>query len=134
MDYALAPLTTVLRGTPQGYPEATFATMGVLAILGAGAILIAPRTIAAHGEQANHTFQGISALVLATIATIALAAAIAFIASIVLPPSMNVRNLAALLPVILLGVASIATAVPASVRAVAGCVVIAVFLGASGVL
>jgi hypothetical protein len=52
MDYALAPLTTALRGTAQGYPTTAFGTLMLLAVLGAAAIWIVARSMGTRdGER-----------------------------------------------------------------------------------
>jgi hypothetical protein len=134
MDYALAPVTTVLRGTAQGYPTTTVATVGLLAVLGAAAIYIVARSIRTRGGERLDEAPTLPGLVAAALGTIALASAAAFVASLVLPPSMNVRNLAAILPVTLLGVAAITTATAPRIQSLVGSAVITVVLLAFGVL
>ena len=134
MDYVLAPLTTALRGTAQGYPITTFRTLMLLAVLGAAAIWIAVRGIRTRGGERLDETPTLPGLVAAALGTIALATAAAFVASLVLPPSMNVRNLAAILPVTLLGIAAITTATAPRIQSLVGSAVITVVLLAFGVL
>jgi hypothetical protein len=134
MDYALAPVTTVLRGTAQGYPTTTFATLSLLAVLGAAAIWIVARSNMTRDGDEPDEAPTMPRLVGAALGTIALATAAAFVASLVLPPSMNFRNLAAILPITLLGVAAITTATPPRIQSVVGSAVITVFLLAFGLL
>lgn len=134
MDYALAPVTTALRNGPQGYPAITQETVWVLVLL-AGAVLAAlARALRRRSAADDDGSRSIGLLVASATAATLLGAATAFVASVVLPPSMNFRNLSALLPVILLGVAATVTAVPVRVRGMAGSAVVVVFLLALGVV
>ena len=106
--YVVAPIPNVISGSPLGYPGVLTGLGLVLPGVAAVAIvgsLVADRVLgrASHGTQAVTLVLMCSAIVLvAGLGT-------AWLASVLMPPSMNTRNLAALLPVTLLAIAAACT-------------------------
>jgi hypothetical protein len=104
--YALSPISNLLGGRGPGYPdhdgpETILLGLAVVVLLGAAAWSLFRRP---RRPIAAHVAVGVAALFV-----VGLGIAVAWLLSIVLPPSMSYRNLAGLLPLLLLAVACAAT-------------------------
>jgi hypothetical protein len=107
-EYALTPLANLLREQPPSYFTAIAGLGGV--ILVAIALLIGAAALAGRLRGADGWDVSPSARIGWNAAIVVLVSlALAWIASVVRPPSMNVRNLAALLPPLFLAVGAAAT-------------------------
>lgn len=106
--YAFAPVTNAIPGTPPGYPQGGmnlgWVLLGLtLAVLAAAAVSDRLRRPAGEGQR-NITVVGMWSAI-----ALLVGLSTAWVASLLMPPSMNTRNLAALLPVLFLGVACACT-------------------------
>lgn len=108
VEYAFSPVTTVFRQQPPGYADGSGGS-GVLFML-AAALIIAAAALLGRNRHV-WSLDGRRSVQVGTYALLALAMglAVAWVASVVRPPSMNVRNLAALLPLLFLAVGCAAT-------------------------
>lgn len=99
-EYAYAPVTTVTGGQVPGYATEG-AGVGVLVIAATicALVVVALLTALRVEMRANTKVIGVG---LGALIVVAAGLGLAWIASILRPPSMNVRNLAALLPVVFL--------------------------------
>jgi hypothetical protein len=110
LAYGFGPVSNVLASHPPGYPypdgplgtETIMFGLTAVSVLGAGAAWLTTRN--REHSIGHSTLVGISALFVVVSGLV-----VAWVASLVLPPSMNVRNLAGLLPPFFLAVACAAT-------------------------
>jgi hypothetical protein len=107
-DYAFSPVTTILHGLPAVYHD-TSGGLG-LSTLAAVALAIGMATVFGFRGRAT-VWERSQSIRLGTyaIAVVVVGLALAWFASVVRPPSMNYRNLAALLPPLFLAVACAST-------------------------
>lgn len=132
LTYAFAPVTNVLASDPPGYPEGARGNGVVVAGLIAGVIFAAviwyalPRKGRAAGLP--------PATVAGACATLVVAAGIcgAWLLSLLEPPSMNFRNLAALLPALFLAVACACTLLPGRARWLTASIAVAGLVAVNG--
>jgi len=116
LAYGLGPVTSVIAGhAPQyGYVDTERASElilgGLVAAVLAGAAAVRLKAWRAPRELDRRPFAGDPALAgVAAVFVVILGVVGAWTASLILPPSMNFRNLGALLPALLLGVSCAAT-------------------------
>ncbi|MEZ0239797.1 MAG: hypothetical protein ACAH65_03280, partial [Chloroflexota bacterium] len=135
LAYAFGPFSNVVAGHAPGYPypagplgiETLLVILTVVAIAGAAAVQLIRR-------RGRRMLSGSALIGAAALTVVAIGLAIASIASLVLPPSMNYRNLAALTPALFLAVGCAATlASNERTRWLTGSAVVAVWLLAAAV-
>jgi hypothetical protein len=107
-EYAFSPVVTILRGQPPGYVDGTGGLGGSFLI--AVALVLGAATAFGFKGRAKAWDRSPSVRVgTYGIIVVLVGLALAWIASVVRPPSMNVRNLAALLPALFLTIACSST-------------------------
>ena len=132
LGYAFAPLTTLLASEPPGYAQGAkgygvvVAAVTVMAIV-AAVIVWALRRKGRLAGLPPATAAGAGAILVVVVGICA-----AWWLSIVKPPSMNVRNLAALLPAAFLAVACACTLLPERARWATASIAVAGLLVANG--
>jgi hypothetical protein len=129
--YAFAPLTNLLTGQLPGYPYehdqgVMIAALVTVAVLAAVVFYALPRRERTAGLPPAAA-AGACAIVVVIIGICA-----AWTLSLLAPPSMNYRNLGALLPALFLAVACACTLVPERVRSLTASIAIVVLLAANG--
>jgi hypothetical protein len=129
--YAFAPLTNWLAGQPPGYPEAhqqgvEVAGLIAVSILAAVIFYVLPR------KKRTAGFPPATAVGACAVLVVVAGICAAWVLSLLQPPSMNVRNLAALLPALFLAAACACTLLPERVRWITASIAVAVILASSG--
>ena len=110
-QYAFAPVTNLLSGQSPGYADGTPGTGLAILLLVALALAGAVALGYVRGQRtALATRAPGVALGVATLAVVAVAVGAAWVLSLLLPPSMNARNLSAVVPALFLATACAATA------------------------
>jgi hypothetical protein len=128
--YAFAPVTNLFADRPPGYPEAH--DQGVIIAALVAASILAAVLFYALPRKGRTGFPPAVVSGACAIAVVVGGVCAAWALSLVTPPSMNVRNLAALLPALFLAAACACTLVPERVRSFAASIAIAGLLAANG--
>jgi len=129
--YAFAPATNLLQGQPAGYAE-THDQGAIIAALVAASVVAAVAFHALRHRERTAWLPPVSATGACAIVAVVMGVCAAWAVSLVTPPSMNVRNLSALLPALFLAAACACTLVPGRVRSMTASIAIAVLLAANG--
>ncbi|HEX7490432.1 MAG TPA: hypothetical protein VF337_01870 [Candidatus Limnocylindrales bacterium] len=131
--YAFAPVTNVLANDPPGYPDGARGNGVVFAVLIVVSIVAAIVWYALPRNRRTTRIPPAAAAGASAILVVVIGLCVAWSLSLIRPPSMNVRNLAALLPALFLATACACTLLPVRARWVTASIAVAGLVAANGI-